>query len=70
MFLDIKMPGLDGLNILKKLRGNDKHTEVVVITASCQEEIEEEAKALGVIDCLKKPLGIFEVERIPSHILQ
>jgi two-component system, response regulator, stage 0 sporulation protein F len=70
MFLDIKMPGLNGIDILKKLQGNEKHVEVVVITGSCQEGIEEEAKSLGVIDYLKKPLDIFEVERITSHVLQ
>ena len=70
MFLDIKMPGLNGIDFLKKLQGNEKHVEVVVITASCQEGIEEEAKSLGVIDYLKKPLTIFEVERITSYVLQ
>jgi two-component system, response regulator, stage 0 sporulation protein F len=70
MFLDIKMPGLNGIDILKKLQGNKKHVEVVVITASGQEGIEEEAKSLGVVDYLKKPLDIFEVERITSHVLQ
>ena len=33
----------------------------MVITASNQEGVEEEAKSLGVIDYLKKPLDIFEV---------
>jgi DNA-binding NtrC family response regulator len=69
MFLDIKMPGLDGIDILKKLQKNQKNVEVVIITATDQEKTEEEAKSLGVIDYLKKPLDIFEVERIASQIL-
>jgi two-component system response regulator (stage 0 sporulation protein F) len=70
IFLDIKMPGLNGIDILKRLHENQKQVDVVVITASCQEGIEEEAKTLGVIDYLKKPLDIFEVERITSRALQ
>ena len=69
MFLDIKMPGLNGIDILKKLQEDRKKVEVVVITASDQEKTEDEAKSLGVIDYLKKPLDIFEVERIASQIL-
>ncbi len=69
MFLDIKMPGLDGIDILKKLKEGQKEIGVVVITASNQEGVEEEAKSLGVIDYLRKPLDIFEVERIASQIL-
>src|SRR3989304_2386269 len=64
MFLDIKMPGLSGMDVLKKLQDEQKHVGVVVITASNQEKTEEEAKSLGVIDYLKKPLDIFEIEKI------
>jgi DNA-binding NtrC family response regulator len=69
MFLDIKMPGLDGMEILKRLQKDQKNVGVVVITATSQEETEKEAKSLGVIDYLKKPLDILEVERIASNIL-
>jgi two-component system response regulator (stage 0 sporulation protein F) len=70
MFLDIKMPGLNGLDLLKRLRKNQKQVEVVIITAICQEGIEEEAKSFGAIDYLEKPFDIFEVERIASQLLQ
>ena len=69
MFLDIRMPGLDGMDILKRLQKDQKNVGVVVITATSQDEIEKEAKSLGVIDYLKKPLDIGEVERIASNIL-
>ncbi len=69
IFLDIKMPGLDGIDVLKKLQENQTNIEVVIITATDQEKTEEEAKSLGVIDYLKKPLDIFELERITSQVL-
>jgi len=70
MFLDIRMPGLDGIDILRRLHQGRKNVDVVVITAIDQEKTEEEAKSLGVIEYLKKPLDIFEVERITSQVLQ
>jgi DNA-binding NtrC family response regulator len=69
MFLDIKMPGLDGIDVLKRLQEDRKRVDVVIITASDQEKTEKEAKSLGVIDYLKKPLDIFEVDRITSQVL-
>jgi DNA-binding NtrC family response regulator len=69
IFLDIKMSGIDGIDILKKLQKEQKKVEVVVITAIDQEKTEEEARSLGIIDYLKKPLDIFEVERIASQVL-
>ena len=69
IFLDIKMPGIDGIDILRKLQEDQKKVGVVIITATDQEKIEVEAKSLGVIDYLKKPLDIFEVERITSQVL-
>ncbi len=69
IFLDIKMPGLDGIDVLRKLHEDQRGVEVVIITATDQEKTEEEAKSLGVIDYLKKPLDIFQVERIASQVL-
>ena len=69
MFLDIKMPGINGIDILKRLQEEKKAVDVVIITASSQESIEEEAKSFGIIDYLKKPLDIFEVDRIASQVL-
>ena len=69
MFLDIKMPGLDGMDVLKKLQKDQKKVGVVIITATDQEKTEVEARSLGVIDYLKKPLDIFEIDRITSQVL-
>jgi two-component system response regulator (stage 0 sporulation protein F) len=69
MFLDIRMPGLDGIEILRQLREGQKDVRVVVITATSQEKTEEEAKSLGVIGYLKKPLDVFEIDRIASLVL-
>ena len=69
MFLDIKMVGIDGIDILKKLHKEANKVGVVIITASNQEGIEEEAKSFGIIDFLRKPLDVFEIDRIASQVL-
>lgn len=69
IFLDIKMPGLDGIDVLRKLQKDQKKVDVVIITAADQEKTEDEARSLGVIDYLKKPLDIFEIDRIASQVL-
>ncbi len=69
VFLDIKMPGLDGIDVLNKVRREHKDVSVVVITASSQEKTEEEAKSLGAIAYLRKPLDIFEIDGIASRVL-
>jgi len=69
IFLDIKMPGIDGIDILRRLRKEKREVEVVIITASNQESVEDEAKSLGVTDYLKKPLDIFEIDRVTTQVL-
>jgi response regulator of citrate/malate metabolism len=54
---------------LRKLHAEQIAVGIIVITATQQDKTEEEAKSLGVIDYLKKPLDIFEVERLTSQVL-
>ena len=56
LVIDVNMPGLSGLEALKKLRGEGIATKFVVLTALDQPKIEEEAKALGAV-FLAKPLS-------------
>jgi len=69
IFLDIKMPGLDGIDVLRRLQKDQKKVGVVIITGTDQEKTEDEARSLGVVDYLKKPLDIFEIDRIATQVL-
>ncbi len=69
MFLDIKMPGVNGIHILKKLKENQNHVGVVIITACNEDGVEEEARSFGVLDYLRKPLDASEIDRIASNVL-
>lgn len=69
LFLDIKMPGISGLEILKEIRKRRLSTKVVIVTALPQDHYENMARQYGVYRYLKKPLDVDEVEGITRAAL-
>ena len=61
MLLDIKMPKLDGLEVLKRLHQQGNGTPVLMLTAYQSVELAQEAVRLGAKDYLPKP---FERDQI------
>lgn len=62
IFLDIKMPMMDGLQLLAKLREeNLTETPIIVISAFSDSEKTIEAMRLGAFDYITKPLDIDEI---------
>ncbi len=64
---DLKMPGMDGLDILRWLKEHGRSEEVIIITAFGSMESAIEALSLGVFDYITKPFKkeqiLFTVER-------
>jgi DNA-binding response OmpR family regulator len=58
MVLDLKMPGLHGMEVLRKIRKAYPKIQVIILTGHGTEKDEEEAKRLGGFDFLKKPTDI------------
>ncbi len=56
VFLDVKMAGLDGLEVLKRLRQADPNATVVMISGHATIQTAVEATQLGAYDILEKPL--------------
>jgi DNA-binding response OmpR family regulator len=56
IFLDIKMPGMDGFEVIKRLRKNDstKDTPVVILSNFDEDSMIEKGLALGASDYLIK----------------
>lgn len=69
IFLDIKMPGLNGIDLLKRIRKQGGRAEVVIVTALPQDHYEEKAHQYGVYRYLRKPLDVDEVEEITRRVL-
>ncbi|HVB69896.1 MAG TPA: response regulator [Acidimicrobiales bacterium] len=57
--LDIKMPGMDGLEVARELKGSD--TVVVILTAFSQRSLIESARDAGVVAYLVKPFRSSEI---------
>ena len=69
IFLDIKMPGMNGIEVLRSLRHANNDAAVVVITATTQSEYYIEASELGIIAYLRKPFEVDEVEHLTRRVL-
>ena len=67
MLLDIKMPGMDGVEVLKKAKETLPELQVVMMTAYATVETAVEAMKIGALDYLIKP---FDIEILTPKILQ
>jgi DNA-binding NarL/FixJ family response regulator len=63
VIMDLKMPGIDGLETTRRLRAARPGQQVVLYTAYLDATIEAEAKAAGVALCLGKVEGMPRLER-------
>ena len=58
MVLDLKMPGIDGMEVLRQVRQAYPKIQVIILTGHGTEKDEEEAKRLGAFDYLEKPVNL------------
>jgi len=64
MIVDLKMPGIDGLEVLRKVKQTRPEIEVIVLTGHGHEEDRELCMQLGAFAYLQKPLDINELSEI------
>lgn len=60
--LDINVPGIDGLTLLKEIRVMDDKTPSIIISANVELETIKDAYVRGCDEYLKKPFYIYELE--------
>ena len=70
MLLDVKMPRMDGITVLKTLRESNADTAVVVMTAHGAIQDAVEAMKLGAHDYLLKPFDLEEMSLIIEKLVQ
>jgi DNA-binding NtrC family response regulator len=58
MVLDLRMPGIDGMEVLRRVKTAYPQIEVIVMTGHGSDKDEEEARRLGAFDYLRKPVEI------------
>jgi DNA-binding response OmpR family regulator len=70
MLLDLKLPDLDGLEILRQVTDKYPKLMVIMITAYGSIEVAVEAMRLGAVDFLQKPFDPSVVQEMVRYVLQ
>ncbi|MBN2560601.1 MAG: sigma-54-dependent Fis family transcriptional regulator [Phycisphaerae bacterium] len=68
IFLDLMMPGMDGLEILKRVKATGVSSEVVIITGHSTVESAVEAMKEGAADYLSKPFSPSELKMVIQKV--
>lgn len=66
---DIKMPVMDGLQLLQEIRKAGSKTDVIMVTAYGEVESYLKAMSLGAAEYINKPIRIKELKRIVHKVL-
>ena len=69
ILLDMKLPGMDGIEVLRRIREYHSFTPVIMITAYGTVESAVEAMKLGAVDYLNKPFPPEEIRKVVSQVL-
>ena len=63
ILLDIQMPKMEGLEVLRQVKAIDPTVSVIMVTGVNEEAIGRQAMALGAFDYIVKPLDLPYLER-------
>ncbi len=64
---DIKMSGMDGLEVLKKIKAFNKAIKVILISVLSDDQTRLKAKKFGADDFFRKPLNTLSLESSVVH---
>ncbi len=67
--LDLRLPGIDGLQVFEHAKELTPETKGVIITAYPSKETKEKARRLGLLDYLPKPFKVEDLEKIVAAAL-
>ena len=70
VLLDLQMPGVGGMEVLRRLRDDGNNVPVVIITAHGSVPDAVEAMKLGIIDFLSKPITPDALRRVVSEVIE
>lgn len=62
MLLDIRMPGMDGIEVLQKVREIDTQVGVLIVTGVLDKDIGKKALTMGASDFVVKPINLEYLE--------
>ncbi len=69
VLLDLKMPGISGMEVIRQISGKRPDLKVIVITAHGTIETAVEAMKLGAVDFVQKPFAPQEIRELVRKAL-
>jgi len=69
VFLDIRMPGIDGIETLKRLKDVSPSTEVIMVTAVNEVQKAAQAVKIGARDYVIKPFDVEAIQKLAADLL-
>jgi DNA-binding NtrC family response regulator len=70
VFLDLKLPGMDGMDVLRHIKNDWPKVRVIIITAHGTIVSAVEAMKLGAVDFIQKPFSPDEIRSLASSVLE
>jgi DNA-binding response OmpR family regulator len=68
--LDLRMPDMHGIDVLREIRKVDQYAAVIILTAWGTDELESQARKLGVTDFLSKSMTFDAIMASTERVLQ
>lgn len=68
--LDVMMPGMGGLDVLRKIKADYNEIQVILLTGIGSTKEGEAGKRLGAVDYLMKPLQIEELIQVIGEAIK
>ncbi len=65
-FVDYMLPGCSGLEVIKRIRGHNPHTSLILITGSVNSSVAESAVVEGATSFLQKPFTFDQIRNVVS----
>ena len=70
VLLDILMPGMNGIEVLKRIRSINPTTKVIIVTGNADFRLAREALELGAVAYVDKPFDLADLKRMVALALR
>ena len=70
VLLDILMPGMNGIEVLKRIRSINPTTKVIIVTGNADFRLAREALELGAVAYVDKPFDLADLKRVVALALR
>ena len=68
--IDVKMPGMNGLDLVREMRNRGFEGEVVMVSGYSDEDIREEARKQGIRHWVVKPFDLNDLHQLVARVMQ